>query len=331
MTRDIDILSHRRTFFLAVNTGFVTDGIPDQRFLDFYATRSSPELYCSIVGNVVVPGGYRTNAVTPVLSENLIWKHIADSIAAKGSLPGIQLATTWEGYIGQKKFRALNSAAFISEACRFVDSMTISDVESTLNSFEFAADIAIKHGFRHIQIHAAHGYLLSLLIDYRINRNSATVLGTLASLAERLKGRGIETSIRISCKTGDADFDSNGAERLQDSVANLPFDYIDLSSGFYNIDKRLIYPARPDVIDSRLHESISIGLRHPTRSFIISGRTFKHDWTDLASNFHPGICRDLIANPRFLQERHNGCQNQNRCHYYSRGEDHLTCGRWLSS
>ncbi|MGR8927036.1 oxidoreductase (plasmid) [Rhizobium leguminosarum] len=328
MTSDINILSARRTFFLAVNTGFVTEGIPDHRFLDFYATRSSPELHCSIIGNVVVPRGYGSNAVTPILTENPIWSDIAASIKAGGSVPGIQLATAWEGYVGSRKFRAPEPHAFISEARRLVDHMTADDVGSVLSSFGLATDIAIQHGFRHVQIHAAHGYLLSLLIDFRINRNAAAVLDELASLAERSKRLGIETSIRISLKTGDADFDSSGTMQLQDSVAKLPFDFVDLSSGFYNIDKRLIYPARTEVIEARLQESLAVGARHPARSFIISGHALRHDWTDIGPNFHPGVCRDLIANPRFLQERQNGCRNQNKCHYYSRGGNHLTCGRW---
>lgn len=328
MTSDISTLSARRIFFLAVNTGFVTDGIPDNRFLDFYATRSSPELYCSIVGNVVVPDGSGSNAVTPILTANPIWRDIATSIDAGGSVPGIQLATAWEGYIGSKKFRAADPSVVISEARDLVDHMTAGEVSAVLRSFGLAADMAIQHGFRHIQFHAAHGYLLNLLIDARINHNAAAVLDELASIAERLRRQGIETSIRISLKAGDADFDSSGAAQLQDAVAKLPFDFFDLSSGFYNVDKRLIYPARPEVIEARFQDSLAVGLRHPARSFIISGHALRHDWTDIAPNFHPGVCRDLIANPRFLQTRKNGCRNQNKCHYYSRGGDHLTCGQW---
>ncbi|WP_417425891.1 hypothetical protein [Hoeflea sp.] len=132
-------------------------------------------------------------------------------------------------------------------------------------------------------------------------------------------------------KSGDADFDNIGAIEFQDAVAELSFDFVDLSSGFYNIDKRLIYPARPDYLESRLQESLAVGLRHKNRLFIVSGRALMHDFEAIPDNIHIGICRDLIANPNFLQEVDDGCRNHSKCHYYSRGERHITCGRWPST
>ncbi|QKC74177.1 hypothetical protein [Mesorhizobium erdmanii] len=328
MTNAIATLSDRRLFFLGVNTGFVTEGRPDQRYLDFYSSRSSPDLHCAIVGNVVVPGGHGSNTVTPALTTESVWADLAASIRAAGSLPGIQLATTWNGYIGLRKFVTAESREFIARARQIVSEMKPERVAAVLDSFDVAADIAVRHGFDHIQIHAAHGYLLSLLVDHRINREATGVFERLTLLAERLRDASVETSIRVSLKTGDSDFDGDGTSDFLDRIARLPFDYVDLSSGFYNIDKRLIYPARPDFLAARLDESLAVGLRHPERSFILSGRALNHDWAGLPSNMHPGLCRDLIANPRFLQEPRDGCQNHNKCHYYSRGESHLTCARW---
>lgn len=328
MTNAIATLSDRRVFFVGVNTGFVTAGKPDERYLAFYSSRSSPDLHCAIVGNVVLPGGYGSNAVTPALTTERVWADLAASIRAGGSLPGIQLATTWNGYVGLRKFVAAEPHEFIRRARQIVADMRPDRVIAVLNSFDVAAKIAVRHGFGHIQIHAAHGYLLSLLVDHRINRDATGVLERLTLLAERMRQASVETSIRVSLKTGDSDFDSDGAADFLDTVARLPFDYVDLSSGFYNVDKRLIYPARPDILAARLDESLAVGSRHPKRSFILSGRALNHDWARLPPNMHPGLCRDLIANPKFLQEPHNGCHNHNKCHYYSRGGNHLTCARW---
>jgi len=320
--------SGRLVFFLSVNTGFVKAGVPDRRFLDFYRSRSSPKLHCSIVGNVVVPGGFGTNALTPVLTTEPIWTDVVTAIRAAGSLPGIQLATTWSGYVGSRKFLASNPGGFIPRARRLVETIGSDGAAAVVESFDLAADIAMQHGFGHIQIHAAHGYLLNLLVDRRINRAASGVLDRLALLSERLKQNGVQTSIRISLKSGDPDFDSVGSTEFQDAIAELPFDFVDLSSGFYEVDKRLIYPARPDILEARLQESLAIGLRHPRRSFILSGRSLGHDWSTIPPNMHPGLCRDLIANPRFLLDRTSGCRNHGKCHYYSRGQDSLTCARW---
>ncbi|ARS66140.1 hypothetical protein CN094_36840 [Sinorhizobium meliloti] len=324
----MSILKNRLTFFLPVNTGYVTEGLPDHRFLDFYSGRSSASLYCAIVGNVVVPGGHGSNSSTPVLSDAPIWGQIAEAIKVAGSKPGVQLATAWQGYTGNKKFRSSEPKVFLSEARQLVDQMDADAIEKVLRSFELGAHIAIEHGFEHIQIHAAHGYLLSLLVDQRINHRAAVVLDRLVILAEQIKSRGAESSIRISMRTGDEVFDSVGMNIFHDSIVRLPFDFIDLSSGFYNVDKRLIYPATSTFIESRFLESVRLGIRHPHRPFIISGHVSAKNWDDMAPNLHPGLCRDLIANPNFLSEHKNGCRNYSKCHYYSRGTDSLTCGRW---
>ena len=328
MKSDTVTLSDRLVFLLAVNTGLVTGGKPDNRFLEFYRGRSSSSLYCAIVGNVVVPGGFASNDVTPALTTDPVWADLASTIRAQGTLPGIQLATTWEGYVGARKFLTGEANKFIPLARCMVRSMDSDSMAAVLDSFDLASNMAIRHGFGHIQIHAAHGYLLSLLVDHRINCAANSALDRLGLLAERLRHEGVETSIRISLRTGDSDFDSSGSEVFQDTISKLPFDFVDISSGFYNIDKRLIYPSRPDIITHRIQESVALALRHPYRSFILSGRAMSQDWASIPSNMHAGICRDLIANPRFLQEPHDGCRNHNKCHYYSRGGSHLICARW---
>jgi 2,4-dienoyl-CoA reductase-like NADH-dependent reductase (Old Yellow Enzyme family) len=320
--------SGRLVFFLGVNTGLVTAGAPDYRYVDFYRKRSSPHLHCAIVGNVVVPGGYASNDRTPTLSSDLVWVDLADSIRMCGSRPGIQLATAWAGYTGPKKFLSTKWHEVIGEARQLVTSLGREGMAEVLDTFDEAAKIAVGHGFEHVQVHAAHGYLPSLMIDRRINPDASRAIERLALLGDRLRRERIETSIRVSLKTGDPDFDRTGSEAFLDEMAALPFDFVDLSSGFYNINKQLIYPAVPTILEARLRETLEVARRHPGRAFILSGRATKHRTSNLPSNIHLGICRDLIANPRFLSERENGCRNHGKCHYYSRGSDHVTCPRW---
>ena len=95
----------KKNFFLAVNTG-MTDGdnLINQKFIEFYEARASEKLYCAIVGNVVIPNGFGTNGGSPNLTNDKIWKELASRIENKGSIPGIQLASTWMGYKGQYNF-----------------------------------------------------------------------------------------------------------------------------------------------------------------------------------------------------------------------------------
>ncbi len=319
----------RRLFFVGLNTGYVTDGKPDQRCLDFYTQRASPDLDCAIVGNVVIPSGVGSNSATPTISGNQAWKDLASAIGGRGSTPGIQLATAWEGYAGERSFRSRHPEVVIAAARMLVTQLTTPDIDRLLSALRLATELSLDAGFRHIQLHAAHGYLFSLLVDSSINPRASEILDKLNAWAQKVKEAGAESSLRVSLRTGHAAFDCSGREAFLDEIALSPVDYIDVSSGFYNIDKRLIYPARPEVIAARRSETVALAERYPARNFIYSGRALYQDTRTLPSNVHLGLCRDLIANPDFLRQPERGCANFGKCHYFSRGEQHLACGQWL--
>lgn len=318
----------RLKFFVGLNTGYVTGGIPDKRLVEFYRRRCSVALHSAIVGNVVIPGGYACNPSTPIISRAPEWGIVATSIAKCGSLPGIQFATAWEGYVGSKNFRSPSGPMIISQSREVVSKFTPAEISSTFRALDEAVNLAVEAGFRHLQVHAAHGYLFSLLIDYRINDRASEVLENLARWASRCSGLDVETSIRISLKTGDDTFDYSGREKFYAQVVGLPFDFFDVSSGFYNIDKRLIYPSTPDMLAARRAETISLASRFPEKRFIFSGRALQKTDRGLPPNLHIGLCRDLIANPDYLMHPEKGCTNSGKCHYFSRGLDHITCPHW---
>jgi hypothetical protein len=66
---------------------------------------------------------------------------------------------------------------------------------------------------------------------------------------------------------------------------------------------------------------------HRGKDFILSGRALLQVDHDLPPNLHIGLCRDLIANPDYLVDQSRGCMNSGKCHYFSRGTDHVTCNR----
>lgn len=328
MSSGTGIFDDRRLFFVGLNTGYVTGGLPDQRCLNFYSLRASPRLHCVIVGNVVVPGGFGSNSVTPTINDDRIWRRLAETIANRGSLPGIQLATAWEEYEGARNFRSREPAAIIAAARSLVAGLRPKDLDRLFTAVQEATDLSIQAGFRHIQLHAAHGYLFSLLVDPAINPNATEVLAALAIWAKNVNARGAESSLRISLRTGYSAIDGGARDEFLDSAADIPATYVDVSSGFYNINKQLIYPARPEVIASRRRETIAFAERHPRRAFIYSGRALQQQTQALPPNLHLGLCRDLIANPDFLDQPSSGCENLGKCHYFSRGAPYLTCGRW---
>lgn len=320
-------LKNKRVFFLGVNTGFVHEGLPDQQFIQFYRQRSSAKLHCAILGNIVIPGGFGTNAQTPTLSDHSRWADIAKAISSEGTLPGIQLATTWPNYLGQRKFLAKEPGQVIEAARHLLSDITRDEIDDVLDGFRAAAQTAVEHGYQHIQIHAAHGYLPSLLLDRGLNPLAEYVQGKMAELTSFLKSQKVETSLRWSMRTGDPEFDRRGIEKGVADVASLHFDFIDLSSGYYNIDKRLIYPSTDHFLSQRYKDSLRVAHRFPEQFFILSGRISAIS-ADLPDNVEIGLCRDLIANPKFLVDWTEGCRNRGKCHYHSRGSDRLTCPTW---
>jgi len=268
----VSLSATRRVFLVGLNTGYISNGLPDNRFVDFYRRRSSPQLYCAIVGNVVIPGGFGSNEQTATIDASPVWETIASAITEKGSVAGIQFSTAWNGYEGVRSFRSSKGRTVIAEARSLVSTFAPAQVERLFAALGEATDLALAVGFRHIQLHAAHGYIFSLLLDSRIFEGAREVLGHVGAWARRASAAGAETSVRISLRTGDAVFDATGADTFQDEVSTLPVDFIDVSSGFYNIDKQLIYPARPEVIADRRAETIALAGRFPARRYIASGR-----------------------------------------------------------
>lgn len=332
MTNGMTNLSKRRLkFFVALNTGYVTDGKLENRLSEFYRRRSSPALHCAIVGNVVIPGGSGTNARTPTISRGAEWTKLAGQISSGGSLPGIQLATTWQGYSASRSFRSPAGNTAIVRARELARALDWTEVKSVLTSLEEATNIAFEAGFRHFQVHAAHGYLFSLLVDRRFYPRAPDVLNWLSDWSLRRSAAYLETSIRISLRTGDNSFDAHGRDEFHGEIASLPLDFVDVSSGFYDINKQLIYPGRPEILLARRAETLDLANRFPQKRFIMSGRALLHPEHDLPANVHLGLCRDLIANPDYITDNHRGCINSGKCHYFSRGVEHLTCARWTNN
>jgi NADPH2 dehydrogenase len=294
----------------------------------FYQERSSPRLSCAIVGNVVIPGGHGSNAVSPAISNDGRWKDLATAIATRGTLPGVQLATAWEGYVGTRSFHPKDGDTTIAQGRALAAMVGTWQLKRLFQCMREGTDIAAQAGFRHIQLHAAHGYLFSLLVDARLYSKAADCLELIACWAAECRCLGLETSLRMSLRTGDDQFDREGSTGLQDQISALPIDFVDVSSGFYNIDKRLIYPSTAPVLAARRRETAALAVRHPKQAFILSGRA-NSAIAGFSTNVHLGLCRDLIANPHFLEEPARGCCNSGKCHYHSRGAQHVTCPRWL--
>ena len=316
-----------KLFFLPVNTGFFTSGNPNSSTLEFYSARSKHGLYCSIIGNVVVASGHSTNSTCGIISHNNNWMLLADAISNNGAKPGIQLSSTWQGYTGQKSFISKPEHA-INYYSSAANKITVDEIKNFFDNLSYSTELSISKGFKHIQIHAAHGYLLSLLLDPNFSNMHDYVIEKLIAWNNSTKNMAVETSIRVSWESGFNEKTEHYRQKQILCLFNQGFDFVDLSAGYYNLNKHLIYPIQKEVINRRLELGKEIAKNYPNQKFITSGRIDLNHLDDLPENLHVGICRDLIANPDYLLNKKQLCANHFKCHYFSTGKTSIECGVW---
>lgn len=122
--------------------------------------------------------------------------------------------------------------------------MSVSDIERLRIAYIEAAVLAQEAGFTGVQIHAAHGYLLSQFLSPLTNRRTDAWGGAIENrarlLLEIVKGvrERVASSFCVSVKLNSADFqrggfDTNDALKVVEWLNELGVDLVELSGGSY--------------------------------------------------------------------------------------------------
>lgn len=153
-----------------------TDGIPNAWHMVHLGSRAvggAGMVMAEMTG--VVPEARITPGCCGLWEDSLIdaWRPIANFIDAQGAVPAIQLAhagrksgycTPFEGTgplpEDQKWDRVAPSAIRFSETSPMPREMNAFDVGAMVRAFRDAASRALAAGFRVVEIHGAHGYLV---------------------------------------------------------------------------------------------------------------------------------------------------------------------------
>jgi 2,4-dienoyl-CoA reductase-like NADH-dependent reductase (Old Yellow Enzyme family) len=122
--------------------------------------------------------------------------------------------------------------------------MNEGDIADIIERFAGTAALAERAGFDGVQIHAAHGYLLSQFLSPRVNNRTDKWGGTLDNRARLLLDivRAVRSRVKsgfgVAIKLNSADFQKGGFEaedavEVVRSLNALPIDLVELSGGSF--------------------------------------------------------------------------------------------------
>tara|TARA_R110002073_G_scaffold177188_12_gene335180 strand:- start:11568 stop:12647 length:1080 start_codon:yes stop_codon:yes gene_type:complete len=331
-------------FFLApINTGFSKDGLPDSRLVEFHHARSGHRIGISYVGNVAISDRYRvSNATADIDRGEGMWKEVAAIISKNGSIAGIQLACQLDNEPATRKWRNRDQSRYVDRQQRFINSLSSLQLSQIVDGFVSASQHATQLGFEVVQIHAAHGYLLSRLLSPTLNvrrdefGKDRTLV--LSQIIRRIRAASPKTlvDVRISMTTGLHRFEDDWdvTKHVIRTIVESGADIVSISNGMYEVDRFQIYPPQPMGHACYQQHAKMIADEFPSTIVNIAGNIFSlSSLDDAPNNLTYSIGRALIADPEFVAKSSFGqaaeireCRRTGHCHYFSRGKPHIECG-----
>lgn len=206
-----------------------------------------------ITGNVMIdgraltgPGGIVLQAGTPLQP----FRDWAAAASSHGTQVWMQL-----NHPGRQVFKAMGGNAWAPSAVALElgkhsgmfaqpQAMSEAQIQEVIRRFADSAALAEQAGFNGVQIHAAHGYLLSQFLSPLSNRRTDAWGGDidkrarlLLEVVKAVRAR-VQPQFAVAVKLNSADFQRGGfdladAQRVVALLNQLPVDLLELSGGSY--------------------------------------------------------------------------------------------------
>ena len=230
-----------------------TGHLPGDSIFQLYKTWSSGGTGLLITGNVMVDHRAMTGPGGIVLEENTAlkpFKEWAKAGTQNGTQmwmqinhPGRQVYAAMGGQVLSPSDIALDMGKHSKLFAKPMP-MTETEILALIKRFVTTASRAVEAGFNGVQIHAAHGYLLSQFLSPLTNKRNDQWGGSLDNRArllyEIIKAvkKALPENIVIAVKLNSADFqrggfDSNEALAVVKALGELKVDLVELSGGSY--------------------------------------------------------------------------------------------------
>jgi 2,4-dienoyl-CoA reductase-like NADH-dependent reductase (Old Yellow Enzyme family) len=227
--------------------------LPDERLISLYRRWGAGGAGLLITGNVMVHAEALTGPAGVVLDDRAPlepftrWAQAGKAGGAavwmQISHPGRQVQARMPGVVWGPSAIAVELGRHSKRFGQPV-AMTKEQIEETTERFATTAGLAERAGFDGVEVHAAHGYLLSQFLSPLVNQRTDQWGGALENRARFLRDviraiRGaVRSSFAVAVKLNSADFqrggfDADDAASVIAMLEPLGVDLVELSGGSY--------------------------------------------------------------------------------------------------
>ncbi len=231
----------------------LSDGTVKDQLLDCMAELARGEVGLVIASHAYVAregqaGPRQAGIYSDAMIHNL--KRAVSAVHDNGGLVAAQLAHAGKRGIGKDDFAPIGPSDVYADGVQKASAMTDDDIQRTVKAFGDAAQRAFNSGFDAVQIHAAHGYLLSQFLSPFYNERDDGYGGTLENRAklliqvyEEIRQR-VGKSFPIMVKINSEDFLENGLTVMEmitvcHMLEDRGVDAIEMSGGTFESGKFL--------------------------------------------------------------------------------------------
>lgn len=318
-----------------INTGYFLNGHIQPECFDFYQKRSR-SMGITYVGNVAIAPDLVTNPRTAYFStkNRSEWSELAGIIRSQGSVPAIQLGCRYSQIPAMREWVNADPKKYLTQAQEEISSLPREQLRLFMEMFLSAAKEAWNCGFPILQIHAAHGYLLSLLCTSELNSredefnaHDLFFLNKLATdLATQIPDAVLDIRISFFLGIRDRATENEAGFLLLNQLEKMPFHVISISNGIYNIDKNYIYPPQSVSEEHYLSFAGKLVQQYRKKFWNIAGNL--HDLNKISQAADDRLLfsfgRQMICDPEFVEKylAHREedivlCKHCKKCHYFS--------------
>ncbi|MCX5166616.1 NADH:flavin oxidoreductase/NADH oxidase family protein [Streptomyces antibioticus] len=227
--------------------------LPDRHLLSLYRHWAAGGTGLLITGNVMVHAEALTGPAGVVLDEHAPLEPFAEWAKAGKSgggaiwmqinHPGRQVASDMPGVVWGPTDIGVSLGKHSSRFGR-PTAMTPQQIADTVTRYAVTARRAEEAGFDGVEVHAAHGYLLSQFLSPLVNKRTDRWGGSLENRARMLLDivravrAAVSPSFAVAVKLNSADFQRGGfgaddARQVIEMLAPLGVDLVELSGGSY--------------------------------------------------------------------------------------------------